>query len=76
MYITVDDIQNEISFYYPFGNRNGNRKVGLIALTSFSVSIMLKKMKRSTLALFKLGFFWLSMTGGWTAPPSRKQCYS
>ena len=30
MYITVDDIKNEISFYYPVDNRNGNKKVGLI----------------------------------------------
>ena len=30
MYITVDDIKNEISLYYPIDNRNGNRKVGLI----------------------------------------------
>ena len=27
MYITVDDIKNEISFYYPIDNRNGNKKV-------------------------------------------------
>ena len=30
MYITVDDIKNEISFDYPIDNRNGNKKVGLI----------------------------------------------
>ena len=30
MYITADDIKNEISFYYPIYNRNGNKKVGLI----------------------------------------------
>ena len=30
MYITVDDIRNEISLYYPIDNRNGNKKVGLI----------------------------------------------
>ena len=30
MYITVDDINNEISFYDPTDNRNGNKKVGLI----------------------------------------------
>ena len=30
MYITVDDIKNEISLYYPIDNRNGNEKVGLI----------------------------------------------
>ena len=26
MYITVDDIKNEISLYYPIDNRNGNKK--------------------------------------------------
>ena len=30
MYITVDDIKNEIFFDYPIDNRNGNKKVGLI----------------------------------------------
>ena len=30
MYITVDDIKNEISIYYPIDNRNGDKKVGLI----------------------------------------------
>ena len=30
MYITVDDIKNEISLEYPIDNRNKNKKVGLI----------------------------------------------
>ena len=30
MYITVDNIKNEISLEYPIDNRNGNKKVGLI----------------------------------------------
>ena len=30
MYITVDDIKNEISFYYPIDNKNGDKNVGLI----------------------------------------------
>ena len=30
MYITVDDIKNEISFDYPIDNKNRNKKVGLI----------------------------------------------
>ena len=30
MYITVDDVKNEISLEYPIDNRNGNKKVGLI----------------------------------------------
>ena len=31
MYITVDDIKNEISLDYPIDNRNGDKKVGLIS---------------------------------------------
>ena len=30
MYITVDDIKNEVSLYYPIDKKNGNRKVGRI----------------------------------------------
>ena len=30
MYITADDIKNEISLNYPIDNRNGDKKVGLI----------------------------------------------
>ena len=30
MYITFDDIKNEISLDYPMDSRNGNKKVGLI----------------------------------------------
>ena len=30
MYITVDNIMNEISLDYPVDNRNGDKKVGLI----------------------------------------------
>ena len=38
MYITVDDIKNEISLYYPIDNRNGNKKVALIrAYFAYSV---------------------------------------
>ena len=29
MYITVDNIKNEISLYYSIDNRSGNKKVGL-----------------------------------------------
>ena len=35
MYITVDNIKNEISVEYPIDNRNGNKKVGLIRAYSF-----------------------------------------
>ena len=31
MYITVDNIKNEISLDYPIDNRNGDKKVGLIS---------------------------------------------
>ena len=30
MYITVDDIRNEVYLYHPIDNRNGDKKVGLI----------------------------------------------
>ena len=30
MYITVDDIKNEISLDYPIDNSNGDKKIGLI----------------------------------------------
>ena len=30
MYITADDIEKDISLYYPIDNRNANIKVGLI----------------------------------------------
>ena len=30
MYITADDIKNEILFYYPIDNRFGDKKIGLI----------------------------------------------
>ena len=30
MYITADDIEKEISLYYPIDNRNGDKNVGLI----------------------------------------------
>ena len=30
MYITVDDIKDEISLHYPIDYRNGDKKVGLI----------------------------------------------
>ena len=53
MYTTADDIKNEISFYYPIDKRFGDNKIGLIRLTLFTVSIMLNRMKRSTLKMAK-----------------------
>ena len=51
MYITADDIKNEISFYYPIDNRFGDKKIGLIH-TYFVYSFYnVEKMKRSTLRM-------------------------
>ena len=51
MYITVDDIKNEISLDYPIDNRNGNKKVGLIRAYFVYSFMMSKRMKRSTLRM-------------------------
>ena len=51
MYITTDDIEKEISLYYPIDNRIGDKKVGLIRAYSFTVFIMSKRMKTSTLRI-------------------------
>ena len=51
MYITVDDITNEISFDYPIDNTNRNKKVGLIGAYFVFSLIILKTMKRSTLRM-------------------------
>ena len=53
MYITVDDIKNEISLDYPIDNRNGDKKVGLIRAYFVYSLIMSKRMKRSTLIMAK-----------------------
>ena len=53
MYVTVDDIEKEISFYYPIDNRNGNKTVGLIHAYFVYSFIILKTMKRSTLRMAK-----------------------
>ena len=53
MNITVDDIKNEISLYYPIDNRNGNKKVGLIRAYFVYSFIMSKRMKISTLRMAK-----------------------
>ena len=46
MYITVDDIKNEISLEYSIDNRNGNKKVGLIhAYFVYSFYIVKKDVK-------------------------------
>ena len=53
MYITVDDIKNEISLDYPIDNRNRDKKVALIRAYFVYSFIMSKRMKRSTLRMAK-----------------------
>ena len=49
MYITVDDIKNEISLYYPIDNRNANKEVGLIRAYFVYSFYNVKRMQKSTL---------------------------
>ena len=42
MYITVDDIKNEVSLYYPIDNSNRDKKIGLIR-TYFIYSFYVEK---------------------------------
>ena len=51
MYITVDDIKNEISLDYPIDNRNGDKKVGLIRAYFVYSFYNVERMKRSTLRM-------------------------
>ena len=53
MYITADDIKNEISLYYPIDNRNGNKKVGLIRAYFVYSFYNVEKDERSTLKMVK-----------------------
>ena len=53
MYITVDDIKNEISLDYPIDNRNGDKKVGLNHAHFVYSFYNVKRMKRSTLIMAK-----------------------
>ena len=53
MYITVDDIKNEISLEYPTDNRNGNKKVGLIRAYFIYSFYNVEKDERSTLRMAK-----------------------
>ena len=53
MYITVDDIKNEISLEYPIDNRNGNKKVGLIRAYFVYSFHNVEKDERSTLRMAK-----------------------
>ena len=51
MYITADDIKNEISLCYPIDNRNGNKKVGLIHAYFVYSFYNVEKDERSTLRM-------------------------
>ena len=51
MYITVDDIKNEISLEYPIDNRNGNKKVGIIRTYFIYNFYSVEKDERSTLRM-------------------------
>ena len=51
MYITVDDIKNEISLDYPIDNRNGDKKVGLIRAYFVYSFYNVEKDERSTLKM-------------------------
>ena len=51
MYITVNDIKNEVSLYYPIDNSNRDKKIGLIRTYFVYSFLMSKRMKRSTLRM-------------------------
>ena len=51
MYITVDDIKNEVSFYYPVDNRNGDKTIGLIRAYFVYSFYNVEKDERSTLRM-------------------------
>ena len=53
MYITVDDIKNEISLYYPIDNRSGNKSIGLICAYFVYSFYNLENDERSTLRMVK-----------------------
>ena len=53
MYITVDDIKNEISFDDPIDNRNGKKKVGPIRAYFVFSFYNVQNDKRSTIIMVK-----------------------
>ena len=57
MYITVDDIKNEISLDYPIDNRNGDKKVGLIC--AYFVYSFYNVEKDEKIHLNKAKHYWL-----------------
>ena len=53
MYITVDDIKNEISLYHPIDNSNRAKKIGLIRTYFIYSFYNVEKDERSTLKMAK-----------------------
>ena len=53
MYITADDIKNEISFYYPTDNRFGDKKISLIRTYFIYSFYNVEQDERSTLKMVK-----------------------
>ena len=53
MYITVDNIKNEISIKYPIDNRNGDKRVGLIFAYFIYSFFYVEKDERSTLRMIQ-----------------------
>ena len=51
MYITVDDIKNEISLEYPIDHSNRDKKIGLICFVYSFYNV--EKDERSTLRMTK-----------------------
>ena len=51
MYITADDIKQEVSLYYPINNRNANKKVGLIRAYFIYSFYNVERDERSTLRM-------------------------
>ena len=53
MYITIDDIKNEISRYYPVDNSNRDKKICLIRAYFVYSFYNVERMKGSTLRMAK-----------------------
>ena len=72
MYITVDDIKNEISLDYPIDNRNGDKKVGLIRAYFVYSFYNVEKDEKIHLNPIQAGLFWnhIGWGGGHIVPPS------
>ena len=51
MYVTADDIEKEVSLYYPIDTRNGDKKVGLNCAYFGYSFYNVEKDERSTLRM-------------------------